>query len=178
MKKLLFKFKSEKHIKIAAAVCICAAAAVIGVAASIAVKHRNKLTVNNTYDEMRISPQTRVRVVKNYSCGHCDTYKTDEYIGCSKTMLEAMENCSIEVMTDDYVCLVINETDCCDKHYMLRLIDGNKLCVFTTGLQSGRLTEILFDTACIDEAEYSKLTKGIVFDTLDEINAYIENIET
>ena len=96
-------------------------------------------------------------------------------------MLKSLKNCRIDTMTDEYVCLVFDLDECCSKHYLLMLVEEDVVCVFSTNESEGgnvQLMEIALDSSKIDEEEHGKLIDGIIFDSLEEINAYIENIET
>ncbi|MBQ9949360.1 MAG: hypothetical protein IJO93_01405 [Clostridia bacterium] len=151
--------------------CICVVLVVL--------THKNNS--KTTDDVLRITADTNVCVVTKYSCGHMAQYTTSEYTGYTEDMLRQIANCKITCFSIDKVTMEFSTEKCCENHFLLMLAAENTLAIFSTDkkpLADAQIMEIVFETSVISENEYMRLKQGIIFDSLEEINSYIESMET
>ena len=129
--------------------------------------------------EMSVLPDTRVRVLSHYRCGHIKAYETQEYIGYTEEMLSKLPGCTVDKMTKAEVVLIMSVDSYCDNHYILKSDENGFLCVFSTDAESKKAPIRLdINAKSLPQDEYSSLMQGIVFNSLEEINIYLEGIET
>lgn len=92
------------------------------------------------------------------------------YPDCRVTEMSA-EHTAIERMLNEY----------CPEHYLLIWTEENTLSVFHTGeetMHNEELMQLAVDPASLDSALLEPLRSGIAFDSLEEINAYLEDAES
>ena len=92
------------------------------------------------------------------------------YPDCRVTEMSA-EHTAIERMLNEY----------CPEHYLLIWTEENTLSVFHTEAETMRneeLMQLAVDPASLDSALLEPLRSGIAFDSLVEINAYLEDAES
>lgn len=131
--------------------------------------------------EISILPDTMVRTITHYKCGHIKVSDTDRYTGYTESMLRELDNCTVDEMTSDFTCLIFNSDEYCTNHFLLMTVDSDILCVFSTdadGHGKEQLMEIHFDISTLHPDEQESLRHGILFDSLEAINIYLENMET
>lgn len=158
---------------------LCCVATGILCIALVTLMHENDSKTAD--DAVCVSADTEVCVVMKYSCGHVAEYITSEYTGYTEDMLRQISNCNITCISDDKITMEISTEKCCENHFLLMLAAENTLAVFSTDnkpLADARIMEIVFETSAISENEYMRLKQGIIFDSLEEINSYIESMET
>ena len=127
--------------------------------------------------EFCILPDMEVCVNKKYACGETQTFFTDSYTGYTESMLKSINGFVDCTKDDDEVTINLESKNYCDRHYLLMLVEENVLCVFATGDNADNIMEIHIENA-LPTDEMMRLENGILFDSLEEINLYIDNIET
>lgn len=132
-----------------------------------------------------VLPETRiVRHVRFESCGHEVLSEPPQkaFIGYTQTELESFyAPCVIGRFDGEQIEINQSMENYCPKHYVLKQ-EGEDLCVYRT--ESEHLTwqlERVLDTelaAMLQDEMHEQLAKGIAFDSLSEIDAYLESIES
>ena len=116
-------------------------------------------------------------------CGHYITLKSQGDIeGMNKEETKAAySDYSVELLTSAYVSLVKDSGGCCPEHYvMLSGEDGDKLEVYRRNkqtLENEHITSIDISPDRFAEDAAALQAGGMLFNTLQEINEYIESIE-
>ncbi len=129
--------------------------------------------------EMSVLPDTHVRVLRHYRCGHITAYETREYIGYTEKMLSKLPGCTVDKMTKAEVILIMSVDSYCSNHYILKSDESGFLFVFSTDAESNKAPIRLdINAKSLPQDEYNSLMQGIVFNSLEEINIYLEGIET
>lgn len=131
-----------------------------------------------------VQPDTVILLhVEFMKCGHENTVLLDNtpYLGMSEAqMRQVMTDEMIEGFSSKHVYLSAEREGYCPDHIVLKKESG-KLCVYRT--KSSSLTkELLYklnlDTVVFSPTEQTMLKEGIVFDTLSEVNAFLESAES
>ena len=128
--------------------------------------------------ELTVLPDTQVKILKHYSCGHMEMTSDKNYIGFTKKMLSEIENCYVLKMSKEEVCLLFDYNEYCQNHYLLIVTGKNILGVFKTTKKKQWITDVAINTDNINEAEMLRLKNGIYFDSLNDVNCYLEGVET
>lgn len=116
-------------------------------------------------------------------CGHYITLKSQGDIeGMNKEEAKAAySDYSVELFTSAYVSLVKDSGGCCPEHYvMLSGEDGDKLEVYRRNnqtLENEHITSIDISPDRFAEDAAALQAGGMLFNTLQEINEYIESVE-
>ena len=116
-------------------------------------------------------------------CGHYITLKSQgDITGMDKEEAKAAySDYSAELFTSAYVSLVKDSGGCCPEHYvMLSGADGDTLEVYkrnTQTLENEHITSIDISPDRFAEDTAALQTGGLLFNSLQEINEYIENVE-
>ena len=116
-------------------------------------------------------------------CGHYITLKSQgDITGMDKEEAKAAySDYSAELFTSAYVSLVKDSGGCCPEHYvMLSGADGDTLEVYkrnTQTLENEHITSIDISPDRFAEDTAALQTGGLLFNSLQEINEYIESIE-
>lgn len=116
-------------------------------------------------------------------CEHVRTVKNNRnVIGMSKDELTAKFSGS-EILQWDQEQVSIKRTieGCCPAHYLLQLNDRQIICVYQ--VDSNTFEKVLYmelttDSGSIDAEAMQELKTGVCLNTLDEINEYIESVES
>ncbi|NLB61655.1 MAG: hypothetical protein GX802_04435 [Clostridiales bacterium] len=134
--------------------------------------------------EHSILPTTDVEWIYEFSnCKHVQyDFGAKNYVGyTAKELEEQIKNCKVEELNAETATIRVKIDEYCPLHYLLMYVDTDFLCVFRTDSKtyiSKVVYEIEFDMTNFDEAMLEQLKNGIVFDTLDAINSYLESVET
>lgn len=116
-------------------------------------------------------------------CGHYITLKSQgDITGMDKEEAKAAySDYSAELFTSAYVSLVKDSGGCCPEHYvMLSGADGDTLEVYkrnTQTLENEHITSIDISPDRFAEDTAALQTGGLLFNSLQEINEYIESVE-
>lgn len=116
-------------------------------------------------------------------CGHYITLKSQgDITGMDKEEAKAAySDYSAELFTSAYVSLVKDSGGCCPEHYvMLSGEDGDKLEVYRRNkqtLENEHITSIDISPDRFAEDAAALQAGGMLFNTLQEINEYIESVE-
>lgn len=157
-------------------------AIIAGVLTGIALHRKNDdspAADTGNLGEMSVLPDTCVKVLCHYVCGHITAYESRDYIGYTEQMLNEIPGCSVDKMTRDEVILIISVDSYCGNHYILKTDENDFLCVFSTDTESNKAPIRLdINAKTLPQEEYKSLVQGIVFNSLEEINIYLEGIET
>lgn len=87
----------------------------------------------------------------------------------------------VSVMTPESVRIERQIDGFCQSHLLLKSSGDNLLCIFRTDSETFVLkqeSEIPFDLKALDPEVQAQLSKGIIFTTEDEINAFLEDKES
>ncbi len=124
------------------------------------------------------------KYVRFESCGHtlCIPVESNPFVGYTEEELAAFyEDGTIDVFRSDYAAISFVHDGYCPEHYVLGLMDG-LLCVYRTSAETfAREVVSVIQSVSVSEfteEERAALTEGIAFDTLGEIDAYLENAES
>lgn len=130
-----------------------------------------------------VSPNALVEWICAYSeCGHEYTFMDASLvIGMTEEEVEqAFPDWSLSGFSRSKVTLRSSADTFCPIHYLLKY-NGNALAVFSTDAYTHKQFELMRLVAEVDsfpKEEIKKLTSGIVFNTLREIDSYIEAFDS
>jgi hypothetical protein len=131
-----------------------------------------------------ILPTTDVVWIDYYlKCGHeYVNSKTDNIIGMTGPELEnKYPDYAVTQMSLESVRLVREIDGYCPSHYLLKIGGDDSLLVMRTDPETLTLKqekEFSIDLDALGAGVQEQLKEGIVFDTMDEINAFIEDAES
>ncbi|MEG1560591.1 MAG: hypothetical protein RRY79_01670 [Clostridia bacterium] len=133
--------------------------------------------------ELSVLPTTNVEWEFKFICGHIEKQTGRRDItGLTKSeILKLYENADITFMDKDNVKISVYSEEYCEQHYLLVLMEGDMLAVMHTNidtLRSEQLAVIPINTEGIDEGTLTELAAGKLFDSLSEIDAFIEGIDS
>lgn len=134
--------------------------------------------------ETAVLPTTDVIWSDYYKkCGHeYVTFISDDVLGMTRSELEEKyKDYEIAIMTSETVRFVRTIDGYCPSHFLLKTLGDNVLCVMRTDPETHTLTQVKefpFDLDSLDAGVLEQLKAGMVFDTEDEINAFLEDIES
>lgn len=179
---------------------ICAAIAILGIGFStgwivgidVTQKHyesKSNSREQNIIDvgsvgEASILPETNVEWLHIFSsCGHELSFENNvDYTGYTKADIEAeIKGATVVYLTKESARICIEIDEYCPEHYMLILTEPDLLCVFKTNadtLEVEQVMELNYDTESLDPTVINELESGILFNSLNEIDSYLENAET
>lgn len=102
-------------------------------------------------------------------------------VGLNKTQIEEKySDAKVLELTNKRAVIERELERYCPKHVVLFLDDDGRLSISQTDeadLEKENITTLTYDISHLQEEELSKLEEGLVFDNLQEINAYLEGIE-
>ena len=108
---------------------------------------------------------------------------TSAFIGYTTEELERFDSPDeVRFPAGGAVTIVHSVDGCCPMHYLLRLDEASRLCVYHTDaalFTTELIQQLAFDSqgeCSADDA--ANLAHGVVFDTLAEIDAYLESMES
>jgi hypothetical protein len=148
--------------------------------------HMNEQPAENVIKsgDSAILPTTQVVWIDYYQkCEHeYVNSKTDNIVGMTGPELEnKYPDYAVTQMTPEFVRLVRNVDGYCPSHYLLKIGGTDSLCVMRTDPVTLTLTqekELLIDLDAFEAGVQEQLKEGIVFNSMEEINAFIEDIES
>lgn len=161
----------------------------LGIAAGLILAKENE---NALLKEVAVSgtpsvlPDTVMRRQYRFAlCEHIITASidTNAFVGYTKKELERFYSPDEVRFDGDSSVIVTHQVDgCCPMHYLLRADETGRLCVYRT--DADLFTTELMQRLSIDGEEspygddHANLQQGMVFDTLAEIDAYLESLES
>lgn len=157
-------------------------AALAGVAAGAAIGFRGGRDATIPA-EVRIGPETRIERIMHFdACSHETESGMDTaaYVGYTRSDLAAhFPEASIIRFSADEVLLMQAQDGYCPRHYVLRLRDDGMLGVTQT--DDAFYTEELVTLVAKEPAQFlpserNSLEAGLPFNSLSEIDAYLESI--
>ncbi|MEL7609863.1 MAG: hypothetical protein AAGU74_10185 [Bacillota bacterium] len=95
---------------------------------------------------------------------------TDKYPG-AKVLDMTSQKVVVQMRIDEY----------CPDHYVLVMTDQDVVCIFKTNpttYESEQVMQLDIDTDALEESVRSALYAGIPFDSLEQIDAYLEDVES
>ena len=134
--------------------------------------------------EPSILPNTEIQWLRFFTeCEHTLTFTNEKsYVGYTRDMIESeIEGARVISITEDSAVVCVNIPAYCPEHYMLIMVEQNELAVFKTNpdtLKNEAIMEIDFNTAALTPESIKELESGMLFRSLSEIDAYLENAET
>lgn len=177
---------SNREYRRMAACCLVSLA--IGLSAGYGASHMPQEEASvaaGSIGEACILPDTRLRMEVRYTeCGHTEYRSLDkpEWIGKTRAELIALSpGDSIAVFSTNEVCLVRVVNACCSGHLQLKTDGNGQLCVYRTDTATLRDELILTlpaRVADMDAIAREDLKSGLAFDSLEEINQYLESMES
>ncbi len=134
-------------------------------------------------ETVRIGSHTAMeRIVHFEACSHEESLRmeTAAYLGYTRDELSAhFPDASIIVFNSDQVRIMQVRSGYCPRHYVLRLRDDGSLGVLRTDdsfLTEELVTLIRGETIQIQPNERENLQSGLAFDSLEEIDTYLESM--
>lgn len=133
-----------------------------------------------------ILPTTRMeRRIAFQKCGHAKTDVLDAaaFVGYTKEELASFyQMCEVEAFSGERVVLTQRLDACCPDHVLLKARSDGTLSVYQTDAEFfiEQLIRVLTldPEATIAADELSALQSGMVFDTLSDVDAYLESLES
>ncbi len=117
-------------------------------------------------------------------CGHTVSRELDNasYVGFSEAeMAEHFFGADFTEFSSKRVVMRRSQPGCCPEHVLLKSAADGTLRVYQTEADTFRQRELqhLGETpALLDESVAAELAAGVAFDSIDEINAYLESVES
>lgn len=143
----------------------------------------NIIDVGNVGEET-ILPSTAVEWIYCFSeCGHeLKVNVKKSYVGYTKDMLETeIFGAHVISLTSEAAVIRVDVDAYCPEHYMLVMVEQHELAVFRTSpetLKNEVVMELDFNTDALTKESIRELESGMIFRSLAEIDAYLENAET
>ena len=131
-----------------------------------------------------ILPETEVTFRYRFSeCGHEYTNKDGaDLTGYTLSDIEEeYPDCRVTEMDRDHATIERIFEEYCPEHYVLVWTEEETLSVFRTGEESHtseELMQLAVDPESLDEALLAPLRSGLAFDSLQQIDAYLEDAES
>ena len=177
---------SNREYKRVAAICLVSLS--IGLAAGFGAKggeNAEEAMPVGSIGEICILPDTSVRIELHYAlCDHTEQRELEktEWIGKTKREIAALNpGDSIAVFSREEVCLVRVIEGSCPAHLHLGVHENGQLLVYRKNADTlENETVLLLPTTVerLDRSVQESLEKGLLFNTMDEINAYLESAES
>ena len=126
-------------------------------------------------------------VVTNYSFSLCGHALSQQMTGgplegkTKQDILGMYPDAKIEEFSKERVVINRELDSYCPKHYVLYIDDNGKLCYSqtdSTDYTKQLVTTLTFDVSSLPDEVKNDLDEGLVFDSLEEINAYLEDVES
>lgn len=157
----------------------------IGIAAVTKTMEQEEGVAVNAFELVSVGAGTAISTRISFTgCRHLteQTIQPAPYIGFTKEALtEAFPLFTIARFSSEEILLERVIAGCCEKHYLLKLIGTDNVAIqrFNTENQAmdNRVT-VHINRDVLDVSTQLELDQGVVFDTMDEVNAYLESIES
>ena len=179
-------------LKVAIAVCVLlACACVYGVMAARSRQNRQTEQLQSgtispspaalpaAAEPERLGPEGKVYLQVHYTkCGH--TVETDitdkEYIGMTKQdIADEFSNAELQSFSKDKAVLVVETPSICTLHFIVKYEEG-KLNIYQP--QGEDAQPKLYKSIEMDTIDDPALEEGVVFDSLEQVESYLENLES
>lgn len=178
-------WEANKYLLLVAVLALIAGTA-IGLTIGLAVESPAESSETGSIGVASVLPDTRIeRVVTFTRCAHTMTVSVESngFVGYTKEELAAFyADYEIERFDRELVTITQLVDGCCPEHLLLREDGDDALCVYRTDATffSEELMRALpFDRlSALPEETRTSLREGIVFDSLPDIDAYLEGIES
>ena len=127
----------------------------------------------------RLGPEGKVYLQVHYAkCGH--TVETDitdkEYIGMTKQdIADEFSNAELQSFSKDKAVLVVETPSICTLHFIVKYEEG-KLNIYQP--QGEDAQPKLYKSIEMDTIDDPALEEGVVFDSLEQVESYLENLES
>lgn len=179
-------------LKVAIAVCVLlACACVYGVMAARSRQNRqtdllqaggvspSPAALPAAAEPERLGAEGKVYLQVHYTkCGHTvETDVTDkEYIGMTKQDIEdEFSNAELQSFSKDKAVLVVETPSICTLHFIVKYEEG-KLNIYQPQGEDARPK--LYKSIEMDTIADPALEEGVVFDSLEQVESYLENLES
>lgn len=179
-------------LKVAIAVCVLlACACVYGVMAARSRQNRQTEQLQSgtvspspaalpaAAEPERLGAEGKVYLQVHYTkCGHTvETDVTDkEYIGMTKQDIEdEFSNAQLQSFSKDKAVLVVETPSICTLHFIVKYEEG-KLNIYQPQGEDARPK--LYKSIEMDTIADPALEEGVVFDSLEQVESYLENLES
>ena len=127
----------------------------------------------------RLGAEGKVYLQVHYTkCGHTvETDVTDkEYIGMTKQDIEdEFSNAKLQSFSKDKAVLVVETPSICTLHFIVKYEEG-KLNIYQPQGEDARPK--LYKSIEMDTIADPALEEGVVFDSLEQVESYLENLES
>lgn len=126
-----------------------------------------------------LGPEGKVYLQVHYTkCGH--TVETDitdqEYIGMTKQdIADEFSNAKLQSFSKDKAVLVVETPSICTLHFIVKYEEG-KLNIYQP--QGEDAQPKLYKSIEMDTIADPALEEGVVFDSLEQVESYLENLES
>lgn len=126
-------------------------------------------------------------VITNYTFSLCGHALTQQAAGgplegkTKQDILDMYPDAKIEEFSSQRVVIDRELDSYCPKHYVLYIDDDGKLCYSqtdSTDYTQQHITTLSYDVSSLPDEVKNDLDEGLVFDSLEEINAYLEDVES
>ena len=127
----------------------------------------------------RLGAEGKVYLQVHYTkCGH--TVETDitdqEYIGMTKQdIADEFSNAKLQSFSKDKAVLVVETPSICTLHFIVKYEEG-KLNIYQPQGEDARPK--LYKSIEMDTIADPALEEGVVFDSLEQVESYLENLES
>lgn len=133
--------------------------------------------------EISVLPDTTVTWEVSFLCGHTQTLQGHrDVLGYTRADIgAAYPTADIVQMTAQAVTIRLELDEYCPEHYVLILAEPNVLAVMRTdldALEARQIAVINVDVAQLEEDLIAELGGGKVFDSLMEIDEFVEGVES
>lgn len=176
--------KENKRILICTALAILAGI-LIGVSIGIALTPNDDGAAVAAMEMVSVGPNTAVRTrLKFDGCAHEYERLLDNarFVGATRQeLLEHFPKHTIVRFSAEQVVLEQEIDGCCQRHYLLKLADNGGCAILKfdeEAMEMNTAVPIDVDTDAFDETVLSELRSGVAFDSMDEVNAYLEGLES
>ena len=127
----------------------------------------------------RLGAEGKVYLQVHYTkCGHTvETDVTDkEYIGMAKQdIADEFSNAELQSFSKDKAVLVVETPSICTLHFIVKYEEG-KLNIYQP--QGEDAQPKLYKSIEMDTIDDAALEEGVVFDSLEQVESYLENLES
>ncbi len=177
---------ANKRLVLTAAIALVAGCA-LGILVGLAIRTSEpEAEQTGRIGIQAVLPTTALeRRIEFAKCGHTEHIPllNEAFIGYTQEELQAFyKTCRVTEFTREQVVIQQTLDTCCPEHVLLRARQDGTLCVFQTDSEFyiEQLIRVLPVDARADlaEEERKRLEEGIVFDTLGDVDAYLEGMES
>lgn len=179
------KFLRENWRILVCTVLALIAGMVIGVGIGLSLQKPEQAAEVSYMALVSIGPDTAIRSRLIFTeCTH--QYETQiaaaPYVGFTRAQLaDAFPLCKISRFSAEEVLLERTVDGYCGKHLLLRSEQEGKLSVLQMNQDTLALENkfsVEFNAELLDAATLAELQSGVAFDTMDDLNAYLESVES